>query len=184
MFLVVGLCNIVVGVAVVIFLPGKPQDAKFLSEAEKGVILARLVGNQDGMQKKVAKKSQIVAAFADPQVWLLCLITVFSSLPSGVITTFSATLIHGFGYDSKQSALLNLPNGIVSILSTMFAMYAVGNGYARWASILALVIPVIIGGGLMSFLDKKNQGGLLAGIYLINCVSHFDPYCVIFANTS
>jgi hypothetical protein len=55
-------------------------------------------------------------------------------------------------------------------LSTMFATTAVGRGYGRWASIVVLVVPVIIGGALMSFLNKKNQGGLLTGIYMINCV--------------
>jgi hypothetical protein len=36
---------------------------------------------------------------------------------------------------------------------------------------VVLVVPVIIGGALMSFLSRKNQGGLLTGIYMINCVS-------------
>lgn len=171
MFLVVGIVNIFTGVGVVFLLPASPQEAGFLTEEEKSVVLARLAVNLDGMQEKTTKKSQILDAFLDPQIWLLCLITVLCSLPSGVITTFSSTLIRNFGYNSKQSALLNIPSGVISILSTMFAMCAVGRGFERWISIVGLVVPVIIGGGLMSFLNKKNQGGLLAGIYLINCVS-------------
>jgi hypothetical protein len=92
-----------------------------------------------------------------------------------VITTFSATLIKNFGYTSKESALLNIPSGVISILSTMFALIAVGRGFSRWLAIVALVIPTIIGGALMSFLNKNNQGGLLTGIYLINYVS--VPLC-------
>jgi MFS family permease len=173
MFVVVGAVNMLVGMAVVFCLPANPQKAKFLSSKEKSVVLSRLAVNQTGVEKaeKLAKPSQILDAFTDPQVWLLCLVTVLCSLPSGVITTFSATLIRNFGYTSKQSALLNIPGGVVSILSTMFATIAVGRGYARWASIVVLVVPVIIGGALMSFLPTKNQGGLLTGIYLINCVS-------------
>jgi len=171
MFVVVGLINIVIGGLVVFCLPAKPQDAKFLSSEEKSFVLARLAVNQTGLPSKDAKRKQIIEAFLDANVWLLCLITVLCSLSSGVITTFSATLIRNFGYTSKESALLNVPSGVISILSTMFATIAVGRGFSRWLAIVALVIPTIIGGALMSFPNQKNQGGLLTGIYLINCVS-------------
>lgn len=171
MFVVVGAVNIVVGVLVVFFLPATPQVARFLTSEEKTFVLDRQAVNQAAIQNNDAKPRQILEAFKDAQIWLLCLITIFCSLSSGAITTFSATLIKGFGYDSKQSALLNIPSGVISISATMFATIAVGRGYARWASITILVIPAIIGGALMSFLSTKNQGGLLTGIYMINCVS-------------
>ena len=170
MFVVVGAINVIIGAAVLIWLPASPQVAPFLTADEKSLALVRLATNQSGIGNRPAKKRQIVDAFTDAQVWLLCLITVLSSLPSGVITTFSATLIRNFGYNSKQAALLNIPGGVVSILSTMIGTVAIGRGYARWASILCLAVPTIIGGALMSFLPTTQQGGLLAGIYLINCI--------------
>lgn len=103
MFVVVGAVNIVVGGLVVFYLPAKPQDAKFLSSEEKSFVLARLAVNQTGLPSKNAKRKQIIEAFMDTNVWLLCLITVLCSLSSGVITTFSATLIKNFGYTSKVS---------------------------------------------------------------------------------
>jgi hypothetical protein len=170
MFVVVGAVNIVVGLLVVFFLPTKPQAAAFLSNEEKSFALDRLAVNQAGIENSDAKPRQIFEVFKDAQILLLCLITILCSLSSGVITTFSAILIRGFGYDGKQSALLNIPSGVISILSTMFATIAVGRGYARWASNVVLVVPVTIGGALMSFLNKKNEGGLLTGIYMINYV--------------
>ncbi|PMD58991.1 putative allantoate permease [Hyaloscypha bicolor E] len=171
MFVVVGAVNIVVGLLVVFFLPAKPQAATFLSNEGKSFVLDRLAVNQAGIENSDAKPRQIFEAFKDAQILLLCLITILCSLSSGVITTFSATLIKGFGYDGKQSALLNIPSGVISILSTIFATIAIGRGYARWASIVVLVVPVTIGGALMSFLNKKNEGGLLTGIYMINCTT-------------
>lgn len=175
MFVVVGAVNIIIGALVFIWLPAGPRDATFLSREERSYTMHRLAANQTGVAGRPSgKPSQILDALKDVQVWLLCLITVLCSLPSGVITTFSATLIKGFGYNGKQSALLNIPGGVVSILSTMFATIAVGRGYTRWICIVVLVVPVIIGGALMSFLNKHNQGGLLAGIYMINCVRFFS----------
>ncbi len=117
----------------------------------------RLAVNQTGTGKSDAKPSQIWDAFKETQVWLLCLITGLSSLPSGVITTFSATLIRNFGYNSEQSVLLNIPDGVLSILSTIIATIAVGHGDARWASIVVLVVPVILGGALTSFLPPRSR---------------------------
>lgn len=103
MFVVIGAVNVVVGILVVFFLPAKPQSASFLSSEEKSFVLDRLAVNQAGIGNNDAKPHQIFQAFKDAQVWLLCLITILCSLSSGVITTFSATLIKGFGYDGKQS---------------------------------------------------------------------------------
>jgi hypothetical protein len=118
-------------------------------------------------------------ALRDLQVWLLVVNTILIGIPSGVITTFSATLIAGFGYTSKQGALLNMPSGVVSIFATLLCTLAVQRGIARWLSIVALMVPTMIGAGLMSFLPKTNKGGVLAGIYLIN----FDvaPLALIYA---
>lgn len=131
MFVVVSFINFLVSVSVVYFLPAKPQEAAFLSREEKIFMLDRLAVNQAGIENNDAKPCQVLEAFKDAQIWLLCLNTVLCSLSSGVITTFSATLIKGFGYDSKQSALLNIPSGLISIVSTMLATIAVGRGYAR-----------------------------------------------------
>lgn len=170
MFVVVGVVNAVVGLAVLVWLPVGPQYAKFLTVEEKSLALARLMVDQRRINNRPLQKSQIVDAFTDVQVWLLCLIAVFSVLPSGVITTFSATLIRGFGYNSKQAALLNIPSGVVSILATLASTVAIGRGYTRWVSIVVLAVPVVIGGALMSFLPKSNQAGSLTGIYMINCI--------------
>jgi MFS family permease len=175
MFVVVGVVNAIIGFAVLLWLPAGPHLASFLTTEEKNLALARLASNENGIGNRPINKGQIIEALTDAQILLLCLITILSSLPSGVITTFSATLIKNFGYNSKESALLNIPGGVVSILSTMIGTIAIGRGYARWASIVALTVPTIIGGALMSFLPKSNQGGLLAGIYMINCVCQGYP---------
>lgn len=171
MFVVIGVINAVIGACVVLYLPASPLEAQWLNNEEKVFVVKRLAKNQTGMRNSKAKGKQIWDAVTDLQVWLMCLCTILLSTPSGVITTFSATLIKNFGYNAKQSALLNTPGGLVSIVSTMLVTLVVRRGYPRWASLVALAVPSIIGGGLMSFLPKTNQGGLLTGIYLINCIT-------------
>jgi MFS family permease len=171
MFLVVGLINVMVAVLIISTLPQSPNEALFINNHEKAFIALRLGNDQAGTGEKVFRPRSILKVFVDPQTWLLVLLTICTAIPSGVITTFSAVLISSFGYNSKQSALLNMPSGCVSIFATMASTYAVAKKIPRWLSILTVLIPALIGAALLSFMGTHHQGGALAGIYMVNFVS-------------
>ncbi|MCJ1304697.1 hypothetical protein MMC08_007510 [Hypocenomyce scalaris] len=170
MMLATGLFNVLVAVVILIFLPNSRDSAKFLSADEKESLHRTLILDQAGNGPKVFRIRGVWEAFADLQVWLLSLLTILTLMSSGVITAFSATLINGFGYTPKQSALLNMPSGIVSIIATYGSTYAVLRGHERWLVIVLFLVPTIIGAGLMSFAPTHNQGAKLTGIFLYNCV--------------
>ncbi|RMZ82867.1 hypothetical protein DV737_g1891, partial [Chaetothyriales sp. CBS 132003] len=178
MMLSVGIFNIGTACVVLAFLPDTVDSAKFLTAEEKASIHRKLALDQAGNGAKVFHPSSLWEIFLDLQVWLLFLLTILIVIPSGVITTFSATLIKGFGYTPKESALLNMPSGIISIASTLMCTFAILRGSPRWLSIILLLIPTVIGAGLMSFIDKNNQAGKLAGIYLINTI--VAPLAIIY----
>lgn len=178
MFVVIGAVNIIVSALVLFILPETPDKAKFLSEAEKLRVVERLNQDAAGVGDKVFRWRSVLEAFADLQTWLLVLLTILITIPSGVITTFSSILIKGFGYNSRESALLNMPSGIVSIVSTMVSTYAIAKGFSRWLAIDLLLLPTLTGSCLMSFLPAANKGGCLAGIYLVNTVSYHPDLCV------
>ena len=92
------------------------------------------------------------------------------SISSGVITTYSVTLVRNFGYTPSQSALLNMPSGLVSIASTLIVGYGVRHTSNRWAWLVACCVPGILGGGLMSFATGR-KASQLAGIYLVNVIT-------------
>jgi sugar phosphate permease len=170
MFVVIGVVNILVSLLVIFFLPNTPDDAKFLNDSEKRRIAQRLTDDQAGVGVKVFQLRSVLEAFGDLQTWLLVLLTILITFPSSVITTFSAILIKDFGYTSEESALLNMPSGVVSIVATMVSTYAISKGFSRWLAIDLLLLPTLLGSCLMSFLPAGNQGGSLAGIYLVNTV--------------
>lgn len=63
------------------------------------------------------------------------------SVSSGVVTTYSATLIRNLKYDAKQAALMNTPSGAVSIFFTLFAGFGIRLQSHRWAFTIACIIP-------------------------------------------
>ena len=85
------------------------------------------------------------------------------------MTTYSATLIKNFGFSSPNSALLNIPSGIVSIASTLIVGLGIRRTSHRWAWIVACCVPGILGGALLSF-QQHRKPALLAGIYLVNSI--------------
>ncbi|OQN97274.1 hypothetical protein B0A48_16816 [Cryoendolithus antarcticus] len=171
MWLVLGIVTVVLGVVTWFALPDSPMAARFLTDAEKSAVLQHVSVNKTGVLNTHFKPAQILEAAGDPQIWLLALMTVLPSISAGVVTTYSATLIRGFGYSSKTAALLNVPSGAISIVACLTCAFAIQYGSNRFAWYIACCIPGIIAGALLSFLPKTAKGGLLAGIYLINCIT-------------
>lgn len=63
------------------------------------------------------------------------------SVSSGVVTTYSSTLIHNLGYDPKKAALMNMPSGVVSIFFTLLVGFGIRMGSHRWAWVIVCIIP-------------------------------------------
>ncbi|RDA90385.1 hypothetical protein CP533_5636 [Ophiocordyceps camponoti-saundersi (nom. inval.)] len=171
MFLVLGLITVLFGISTLAFLPDTPMQARWLSTTEKVALLKHVSVNQTGIQDRRFRPKEVIEALLDPQVWLLVLAVTLLSVSSGVVTTYSATLIKNLGYAPKRAALMNMPSGIVSIFFILLVGFGIRKQSHRWAWIIVCIIPAIIGGALMSFLDPRtNRSGVLAGIYLVNAV--------------
>ncbi|KAJ5587984.1 uncharacterized protein N7459_003749 [Penicillium hispanicum] len=170
MFLVLGLVTAVVGTLTFFFVPDTPIKALWLSDREKIALLQHVSENQTGLWSSALSLNQIWEAVQDIQLWLLTLTTILMSVSSGVVTTYSSTLIAGFGFSGPISALLNTPSGLVSIFFTLLVGFGIRQTSHRWAWNVLCTIPGIIGGGLMSFLPKTNTAGVLIGIYLVNAI--------------
>lgn len=177
LFLVVGLITVCLGATVLFFLPDSPIRCKFLTREEKLWTIERLRGNQTGIENKIVKPEQILECFMDPQTWLLSLIMITANVPNGAVSSYQATIIRGFGYDSKMTALLQLPSGAVSIVSVLAATYSAGRWSQRGLNIVFQLLPGILGACLLAFLPNNDsyKVGLLIGNYLTNTIGTTIP---------
>ncbi|SMR50892.1 unnamed protein product [Zymoseptoria tritici ST99CH_1E4] len=174
MFLLVGLITCTVGVLVFFLLPDNPMSSR-LTHEEKVWAVERLRENQTGIENKHIKPAQILECFADPQTWLLSLITILSNVPNGAVSSFQATIIKSFGYTSKQTALLSIPSGAISIIAILGSTFLAGRYNQRGIQVCALLIPGILGGCLMAFVPEDNKAGKLIGNYLTNTIGASLP---------
>lgn len=159
---------------VILLLPDNPMSSR-LSLTEKVWAIERLRENQTGIENTQFKWHQVIECFMDPQTWMLSVITIASNVPNGAVSSYQATLIKSFGFDSKTTALLQLPSGAVSVISILIATYLAGRFDQRGLNVVTLLIPGAIGGALMAFLPSHNKAGKLIGNYLTNCIGASLP---------
>ncbi|KAF2624363.1 major facilitator superfamily transporter [Macroventuria anomochaeta] len=182
MFVVLGCMTVVIGLLTLLLVPDTPMQARWLTDAEKVALLKHVSVNRTGIQSRTFQPKQILEALTDPQLYLMVLAVILLSVSSGVVTTYSATLIRNLGYKPKQAALMNMPSGVVSIFFTILVGVGIRKQSNRWLWIICCIIPAILGGALMSFLPVSNRRGCLAGIYLVNAV--VAPLPVLYAWTA
>ncbi|KAK8022095.1 allantoin permease [Apiospora rasikravindrae] len=177
MFLLFGLVTIAVGLLVMAFMPDNPMTARGLTHAERVFAIERVRENQTGIENKRFKWYQARECLVtDPQTWLLALITIASSVPNGAVSSYQGTIIKGFGYTSKEAALLSVPSGVVACVSIV-ASCGLGARYnARGPFVIAiLLVGGVLGGGLLAFSPSDSKGALLAGNYLTNVIGSSLP---------
>lgn len=170
MFLLFGLITIAVGLLVMLLLPDNPMTSRRLTRDEKLRAIERVRENQTGIENKQFKPHQMLECFADPQTWLLSVITIASNVPGGAVGSYQATIIKSFGFTSKQTALLSIPSGAIAIVSVMGATLWAGRFNQRAFPLAFLLLLTFLGGCLMTFVPESNRAGKLAGMYLTNCI--------------
>ena len=123
--------------------------------------------------------------FLDPQTWLLTFITTAASIPNGAVGSSQSLIISGLGYTDKQTALLQIPGGVIAVLSVLVATFTAAKFNARAANIIIRsLFGGILGGCLLAFLPESDSAGRLAGNYIIHVVGAFLPCSYSFASAN
>lgn len=177
MFLAIGLVSSVVGIATFFFLPNTPMDARFLSAQEKRVLLHHVAVNKTGISNHRFETSQLKAVFTDPQIWLLFLTSTITMVGSSILATFGTTIIRGFGFSSKQAALLSMPGGLVLIFAVLLFAYLIRYEWlSRFWSIIITLSFSLMGTCLVAFVDRSNKAAQLAGMYMVTLSAVRIPF--------
>ncbi|KAL9526752.1 Thiamine pathway transporter [Sphaerulina musiva] len=168
MYLVLGLLSWIVGVLSFWKLPDSPMTATFLNDAEKVALIHHVSVNQTGITSKKFQPNQLRDLFLDPQVYLIFFLTLLVSTGSGILTVYATTIIKGFGFTSKEAALLHMPSGLIAIITAFLGAYAVRYHYlTRWTISILGYSASLLGASLVAFAPHSNRAAQLAGVYLV-----------------
>ncbi|KAJ5103265.1 hypothetical protein N7532_003794 [Penicillium argentinense] len=174
MFLIFGVITIVVGICIIIFLPDNPMTSK-LTHAEKVLAIERLRENRTGIENKHFKWPQFVEIFRDPQTYLIIIIVASMNISNAAVSSFTSLIIKNIGFTTKETELLNIPNGAVSIVSILAASYTASRYDQRCLCVVASLTIGLLGGCLLAFSPKDMKAAQLAGNYLTQVIGSALP---------
>lgn len=166
-YLILGAFTIVWGVLFILVVPDNPATTKWLSEEERVVAIQRVVENKTGTKTRTFVQEQVLEAFTDPKILLLALISFVNAVASGGLS-FGSIIIKGFGFNSLQTALMNMPLSFLQAVFTLLGGWAQTKlPNARLIVASVAMIPPIIGTVLINQLDTDNKWGRLVGVWLL-----------------
>ncbi|CAO1613024.1 unnamed protein product [Sympodiomycopsis kandeliae] len=165
-FLILGAFGVVVALLYFFLFPDTPAHAWFLTRRERAIALKRVSGNQSGSKSTHFKPEQMKEALKDINVWLFVLYACLSNLPNS-LTQQRSIIINELGFDTLQSSLLNIPTGVIEVISIPLATMLVSKFKVKRAVTLTLwTIPSLVGASMCIGLPQHKQIPRLIGVYL------------------
>lgn len=79
-------------------------------------MIARMRRNQTGVEQRRINWLQIKEAYLDYKTWLFTLLGFLGNIPNGGISNFSTLVIKGLGFNTRDTALLGIPQGALVVL--------------------------------------------------------------------
>ncbi|RDW61677.1 hypothetical protein BP5796_11569 [Coleophoma crateriformis] len=162
------LCTILV-----FFMLGSPREVRWLSEDEKRMAMARVVGNQTGSDRHKRgewKWDQVRGAFKDPQTYFFFILSIVNALPVGGNNAFGNLVYKSFGFTSLETLLEgDVPQQAVSIIFFLVVGYTnMKYPSLRIYSMIVSLIPAFIGMMVLAFIPRTSGHlWLLWGMYLM-----------------
>jgi ACS family allantoate permease-like MFS transporter len=165
-YILLGVTTVFFGLLFFFLVPDRPEKAWFLSADDKVIARERLVNNHSSVDREPFRMYQVREALTDPLFYLYSLISIITCIPNGGITNFSAILIKGFGFDTRQTLLLGIANATLAIWIIGF-MFLADKLRNRCAMAFAPLLISIAGTAMIWGIPASNRIARLVGFYLV-----------------
>lgn len=176
LFLFVGLVTVLTAPLLYWRLDNNPATARFLTPMERKMAVERLRDNNTGVENKTIRWDQVREVFLSIPVWFYFLLIFCINTVAAVTNTFGPLLIKGFGFNARQTILLNIPFGFVQTAVCLGGCYLATRFRYKGIVFIAFMVPCVIGAALLYALTPEQaRGAMLAGYYLIGFLFGGNP---------
>lgn len=133
--------------------------------------LKRVARNQDGSKNIHFKFDQVKEAALDYRIWLMLIFSILQNIPNS-LTQQRSIIIQQFGFTTLQTALLNIPTGVLEMITIPLATYSA----RRWKTIHVMTfwtIPSLVGSAMLLGLGQEHKVARLIAIYFFLSTASF-----------
>ncbi|GAA6033948.1 hypothetical protein JCM8097_000423 [Rhodosporidiobolus ruineniae] len=164
-FVIEGLFTVLVGLSAYWWIPGYPHDAKFLTDREKAILLARLSEDGgDSAEKEPFTWSGVWEALKDPLVLAYAWLFHGFAFPLYSLSLFLPTIIAQLGFASWKAQLLTVPVYALAFLGILFFAWASHRVNQRGSMIILNGIIAIV--GYIVVMTTHTPGARYAGTFI------------------
>ena len=139
LFLLEGIPAVLMGLVVLFVLPDRPRQARWLSDAEKAWIQARV--DEEAARPEVQNRHRLVHAFTSGRVWLLCLLYFLLNVGGYGYEMWLPSIIKGFsGQSDAVVGLINtIPYLAAAVVMLLAGQHSDRTGERRWHVAVAAI---------------------------------------------
>jgi MFS family permease len=163
LFLLEGIPTMLLGVACLFFLTDRPQQATWLSEAQRNWLITRLESERS--ERKNVVRPSVWQLFRSKEVLAMALVCSAASAAGTVLGVWQPQLLKSFGLTLMQTGLVNsVPYVIAAVLMILWGRHSDKQNERRWHTAISLAL--IAGGMLGTFVVSSLAGT----VFLLSCI--------------
>ncbi|EGG11815.1 uncharacterized protein MELLADRAFT_33106 [Melampsora larici-populina 98AG31] len=114
LFLIEGIPSILIALAIIFWLPSRPDGTRFLKTSEKAIVLKRL--KEDGVYEVRVDWSGVKRAFTDWKSYAIAVLYSCMNLTLGSVSGFLPSIISSMGHEGPIAQLYSVPPYFVAFL--------------------------------------------------------------------
>ncbi|CAO3665000.1 unnamed protein product [Umbelopsis vinacea] len=166
-FILEGLPTLLLAVAAYFVLPDFPENATFLNERERELVIRRLRADAGPATEQHFSWVQFRAAFTDYKVYLHSLVYICGSIPLYSLSLFLPSIISGMGFTNLTAQAMSAPPYAIACVFTILVAIHADRQRERG---LHIIFPVLVGAiGYLLLILLKNKGP--AAMYVASIIT-------------
>ncbi|KAK7021815.1 hypothetical protein VNI00_017259 [Paramarasmius palmivorus] len=165
-FIIIGALCSAWSIFLFIFVPDSPYHTHWFTRTERLMIVSRKKDDQNIGETRKFQPSQALEAFMDIKTYLFFLFGFTANVPNGGTSNFGTLIVKGFGFNTLETTLMQIPYGFVIvafILAAIFLNHKLPKGYRTYL-MAATNAPTVVGFAMIAWC--KGTPARLAGYWL------------------
>ncbi|MBK4989135.1 MFS transporter [Pseudomonas sp. S36] len=139
LFILEGIPAVLLGIACLFVLTDRPEQAKWLSDEQRGWLTGRLA--EEAAKKTAIGHISLWKLLRHKDIWVLALIYSGASAAGSTMSVWAPQLLKTFGLSAMEIGLVNaIPYGIASVVMIIWGRSSDRTGERRWHTAMTMLL--------------------------------------------